>query len=481
MLALGSTLAMMIAAVMAAFACVITVVGAMQLTASRQRGYFHLAIPLMLLTTALTTALSGRSIDLNGTQLAMEGMLRHPAAIWAQRISSILMLTVAAERIISHFSQRRNLLGAAPALTLCFIAFWLGGTASPMLLSAYPVFSHDSVYTLVIGLAALLLKTEEAELTLLTARNALLAFLLAGYLMLAVNPAMVLDLHYTQGLIPGMPRFAGLAPHAVTQGMLALLALLCLWARPFERRHINRLAWGMGLLTLLLAQSKTSWISFCLCALIMYVCQHGMALRRRLNDPEQPQLGIALIAIALLLLATATINVMFGGMGERLDRFISSDSGAQLTSLTGRDIIWAVAYEEWLRHPFFGYGPRFLDEAYRLSIGLPNATHGHNQYMDLLPRAGLAGAIPLTFYLFALLLLSARHAAISRGLTLALFLALGLRAVSEVPLTLSGYGPEFTGHLLLLVLLPACNMLARQREDVAAAARPDFNYSPQTT
>lgn len=469
MLSIGTTLLMMALAVAAAFACVVMVVAATQFTAGRRHGYFHLVIPLILLIAGLTVALSNRSVDLNATALAAEGMVKHPIAAWAQRIGTILMLTVAAERIISHFGRGRSLLGAAPLLALCYIGFWLGSVASPMFFSAYPAFAHDAVYTLVIGLAALLLRAEEAETALLAARNALLLFLLGGYLLLPLHSDLVLDVHYTQGLIPGLPRMAGLAPHAVTEGMLAQLALLCLWARPFAGRRLNLAAWGLGLLTLLLAQSKTAWISFLCCAVAMFVCQHGGTLKARLFDPERPHSAVGALLALLLLCGGLMLAALFGDMGDKLHHFLGSSSGEQLTSLTGRDLIWAAAYEEWLRHPLFGYGPHFLDASYRIAIGLPNATHGHNQYMDVLPRSGLAGAIPLTFYLIALLWLSIRHARASRGLSLALFIALGLRAVSEVPLTLEGYGPEFSGHLLLLILLPAYSALA-QRQAAAATA-----------
>lgn len=479
MFTIGSSLIMMAAAMAAAFACVITVVGAVQLTANRKHGYFHLVIPIILITMSLSLALSGRSVEFNAAQLLMGGVVKHPLAVWVQRIGTIVILTVATERIISHFSRQPNLLGAAPFLSMCFVAFWLGSVVSPMLFSAYPAFSHESLYTLLVGIAALLLTADEGEQVLLTARDSLFVFLIAGYVMLLVSPSLVLDTNYTQGLIAGLPRFAGLAPHAVMTGMLAQLSLLCLWASPYANKRLNAAAWGLGLLTLMLAQSKTGWISFSLCALVMYLCQHGTAVKRRLTDPASPHLAMAITLAVLIAVASLGSASLFGNLGTRLDSFLHSESGSQLTSLTGRDIIWTVAYEEWLRHPLFGYGPNFLNGPYRLSIGLPNATHGHNQYMDLLPRAGLAGAIPLTAYLIALLTLSLRHAVASRGLTLALFIAIGLRAVSEVPLTLKGYSPEFIGQLLLLVLLPACNARFSQRK----SEQPDttlFRPSPQT-
>ncbi|MDE2599785.1 MAG: O-antigen ligase family protein [Rhodocyclaceae bacterium] len=480
MLEVGSTLALMLAAIVGAFACVVTVVGAVQLTAHRKHGYFHLVIPAILITTAVAMALSGRSMDFNGAE-AVDGALKSPATAWVQRLCTLVILTVSAERIISHFSQQRPLLGAAPMLTLGFIAFWMGSIASPMFFSSHPAIVRESFYTLPIGLAALLLSAEEGEATLLSARDSIFIFQLVSYLVLPVLPQVVLDTNYTQGLIPGLPRFAGLAPHAVILAMLAQASLLCLWARPYANRHLNAAAWLLGLLTLILAQSKTAWFSFAVCALVMYLYRHGAALKLKLADPQRPQLGIAIGVLILLGLAAVLAEALFGNADGRLAHFLRSDSGTQLTSLTGRDVIWAVAYSEWMRNPLFGYGPSFLDSAYRHSIGLLSATHGHNQYMDLLPRAGLVGAVPLTLYLVAMLGLAVRHAVASRGLTLALFIVLALRAVSEVPLTLSGYGAEFIGHLLILILLPVYSAMSRPQEDKTPFARnPLSRPSPQS-
>jgi O-antigen ligase len=240
------------------------------------------------------------------------------------------------------------------------------------------------------------------------------------------------------------------------------------------------LAWLLGMATLILAQSKTAWISFAVCAVAMYLTLHGHDLYKKLTDPLYPQRGIALILVLTIATLIVSISALFGDAGNKLSHFLNSESGAQLTSLTGRDIIWAAALDEWARNPIFGYGQSFLDQAYRISIGILNATHGHNQYMDLLARAGLVGAIPLTIYLIILMAGSIRHAKASRGITLVIFIAIALRAVSEVPLTLTGYGSEFIAQLLLLILLPAYNSLSQAKQTQAKTAEPRAlgSYTP---
>jgi len=86
---------------------------------------------------------------------------------------------------------------------------------------------------------------------------------------------------------------------------------------------------------------------------------------------------------------------------------------------------------------------------------MPNATNAHNQFMDTLARTGTVGAIALVIYAGVLLTLSFKYARRSGGLSVALFIALALRSVSEVPLLLFGYGTELFVHLLLVVVLAA--------------------------
>jgi O-antigen ligase len=137
-----------------------------------------------------------------------------------------------------------------------------------------------------------------------------------------------------------------------------------------------------------------------------------------------------------------------------------------------------IAYDEFQRSPIFGYGPNLWDKSYRLAIGLPNATHAHNQFMDTLSRSGLVGVTALAAYALLLLGMSLRYARATAGLSLALFMALFLRAISEVPLLMFGYGTELIIHLLLLATLAAAahevRVAQRDKEQLRKASRPVF-------
>jgi O-antigen ligase len=322
----------------------------------------------------------------------------------------------------------------------------------------------------VIGVAAILASKLERDRSIAATRDALFVFMLAGLALIFFKPNMALDATYNQGLLPGVPRFAGLAPHAVSMGLLAQLALLCLMAVPYQKVWINRLAWIVGLAVLFLAQSKTGWIAFALCTSCVLMLRSGGQLWRRIGDPLHPEFGIVVICGFIVALLAAGGLMVFGGIGAKVAGFFDSAQGAQLTSLTGRDQIWAIAYDEWQRNPVFGYGPGLWDASFRASIGMPNATHAHNQFMDTLSRSGTVGATALVLYAATLLVMSIWHARATGGLSLALFIALALRSVSEVPLLLFGYGPELITQILLLMTLVSATATSNVRAEPTSFA-----------
>lgn len=428
------------------------------------RGFMPWMLPLMLGLVAVTVLLSGRDLARMFLDLEMGGgMQMHPAVAWLQRGVSLLLVLIALERLVNHAVQRKP--WPVPLLASVFVLYWLCTVASPALLGAHRQVSHEYVYTLLIGLAGLVAGDAEGDRVVDAARTALFLFLVASVAMIAVDPRMVLDTTYNQGLLPGVPRFGGLAPHPVAMGMFAQIFLVCLWVHPFRRRWLTVFGWVLGLGVLFFAQSKTSWIAFVLCALALLAVRNGSNAWRRISDPRDGSFGIV-ACLGVIVVAAALVGVfLFGDVGDDVTRFVNTDEGAQLMTMTGRDQIWAVAWEEWHMSPVFGYGPGLWDDAFRASINMPNATSAHNQFLDTLARSGVVGAAALVLYALVLLVLSVRYAKTTGGFSLALFIALALRSVSEVPLLLFGYGTELFTHLLLLITLAAA---ASERIEVSA-------------
>ena len=425
------------------------------------RRILHWALPAIVALSALTVLLSGRDLADSFSDLQSQAeQVRSPLIVWGQRLLSVLLLVGAGERIARHIVHREDV--PSGVLAWSFVAFWLGTVAAPAVYGSHPLLSHDFAYSLVLGIAAVLAEPGDGDGVILASRNTLCLFMLISVLLIPIAPSLVLDASYSQGLFAGLPRLAGIAVHPVSLGMLALTGLLCLWHRPFASRWLNVPAWLIGAGVLFMAQSKTAWISFFLCAVAMIAVRHAGNFWRRLSDPGSSEFGILACSLFIVVILGGMGAVMLSDASAHLSDFFESAQGAQLMSLTGRDRIWAIALEEWHGNWWFGYGPDLWDPAFRASIGMPNATHAHNQYMDTLARSGTIGATVLVIYAVVLLVLSLRYARATRGLSLALFLALAMRAISEVPLLLFGYGIELFAHLLLVVTLASA----------AAASRP---------
>jgi O-antigen ligase len=438
---------------------------------TRSSGFLHWVFPAMLGLVGLTVLFSGRDLSMQYDDLqSFNAGFLHPVVAWTQRIVSILLVAAAAERVVNHVAQHRQM--PSPTLAWVFLAYWLGSVAAPALFGSHPKLAHEYLYTLAIGIAALLTTSLERDKILDSSRNALLLLMLGGLLLIPVQPALVLDNTYKQGFLPGVPRLGGLASHPVALGMFALTALLLLWARPFQRVWLTRLSWVLGLVVLFFAQSKTAWIGFILCAACMLAVRKGPNLWRRLGDPREGAFGIVVCLCVIAAAIGLLVLMLAGDLEGQLGNFLDTAQGAQLVSMTGRDQIWAIALEEWQANRLFGYGPTLWDDDFRASIAMPNATHAHNQFMDTLARSGSVGAVVLVLYSIVLLVLSVRHAKATGGLSLALFLALALRSISEVPLLLFGYGTEQFAHLLLLVVLASSGKAPV--EVMPARARPAY-------
>ena len=445
---------------------------------NRSSGFLHLVFPAMLALVALTFLLSGRDFSVVVTDMAgavADDPVRHPAVVWAQRGVSLLILAASAERIFSQITRNKPV----PSLVLVwtFFGYWFTSVAATALFSAHPQMSHEYLYALAVGMAAALAVPVERDKVLDASRNALIVFMLACVALIPVMPNLVLHSNYAQGFIPGLPRLTGLASHSVALGMLAQIGLLLLWTRPFSSRWVNRLAWLLSIVVLFLSQAKTAWIAFLICTVVMLVIRQGSSFSRRIGDAKGQSFGVVtclgFIAVVLMVLAA----LLVGDIQTEVAGFFDTSEGEQLLSLTGRDRIWAIAIEEWKSNPLFGYGHSLWDAEFRTSIGMANATNAHNQFMDTLARSGSVGAVGLVLYAVALLALSIRYAKATGGLSLALFLSMALRAISEVPMALVGYGVELFTHLLLIVTLAAAAASRRPVAPIATGGR-QFGVTP---
>lgn len=474
---LGGMLAAFVVAVIA-----ITGMGAVIHLSSKQHRsylvYFAVAILWAMLVTSL---MSGR--DLSQPQLNKR--IEHPLVSLANWMGTLYFLVASFERMSSRFFNTDRSYQTPMLLMGALVLFWMTNVGSPAFLGYNTQVKHEYFYVLLIGIGMVLSHPEDWERALRITRNALVAFWIVSLLAVLISRNLTLESNYTKSLLGGLPRYAGLATGAVSMGSITLTGLLCLWAKPFDRRWLQILAWGVGLGTFLLAQSKTTWLTFFACAMVLSVYNYGSTLFGGLRDRQKAPLSIALLSgIGLGVLGLAAL-LAFGNIEDRLDAFENTKAGADMMSLTGRDGIWRVAVEEFQRHPVFGYGQKLFSEEYREMIGMTFATHGHSQFYDTLGRAGMVGIFGLVVFALVMLYYAIRNRHVTHGLSLVFYIVIAVRATSEVPLSMWSYGPELLPVFLLILMCladPTREPAAPLREPLAPApVEPTFHTGMEPT
>jgi O-antigen ligase len=210
-----------------------------------------------------------------------------------------------------------------------------------------------------------------------------------------------------------------------------------------SRRTVWRLAaFGLGLVVLLLAQSKTAWAAALMLAPLLGWYRVGRSANGGMN------IGFALGLIAALL--GLTLGVAAIDPELLLTKLADSQIGSDLSTLTGRLQIWAAAVRAWQDNPLFGFGPLAWGPYHRATIGLPNAFSAHNQFFQSLSVAGSLGLVTVVVYLSVLGALAWNRSAATRGMSLALFLFILARCITEAPLSASTL---FNGDVITQLIL----------------------------
>lgn len=417
----------------------------------------------VFVAVAIGTLLSGRNLYLP-SELFISGAPKHSIVIWVTRLTSIFILIVAAERIARRLLLKGQKPDIPSTLILAFCLYFFTNILTSALLGTHPSFSHENIYTFLAGLAALMLCRKDGDTTLTSTRNALFAFLVLSALCAAWRPELVLSREY-QGLIPGLRiRYAGLSSHQNALGPLVIVFLLCLWSMPFQSRILNRFAWAIGLLSIFLSQSKTSWVAFMLCMSCVGYYKYRERLFSGENRNNLFNVSAGLLAGTMFALCIPLLIILFGGdiIASKLSAFFSTREGADLLTLTGRDQIWEAATREWRANPMFGYGLTIWSDAHRAQIGLVNAYHAHNQFFQTLSSNGLVGVFGLAAYSVTLIYFSFKVAKSSQGVSLAILVLMLIRSISEVPLTIVSFGTEQLTHLILLMVIAAHSIKSSQ-------------------
>jgi len=434
---------------------VAVVVQAVVLSLATRLGTYLLAsVPMVALGAgALGVLLSKRDLHAN---LLSGGMTAEGAgALWVTRFANLLLLALALAKLAhmlfsfgakARLAERTEAGSANRRLFMAFIAYAFCSLILPMVFGTKPAFSHEGLIAVPMFAAAYLARGEPIDHFLASFRWALLLIIVASLCVAVVMPQMAVS-KYLTGLIPGLNvRLWGLTSHPNYMGALAITLMPILWLSPFRRGWLNKAAWALAALALFLTQSKTNWLAGAVVLGALLVFRHGRDEHGRL------QIGVwILLALGAAMLAA---SLLFIDVGVVMDRFLASDVGNGLSSLTGRTRVWEAAIDMWLDSPWFGYGPEAWSPLHRTELGVPFATQAHNQLLEALSWGGLAYAVPMIIYFVLLLRGAIRSSERTRGVSVALILVIAIRCVSEAPF---GIGNMTSGdtvmHLLLFMLV----------------------------
>lgn len=406
---------------------------------------------------------SGR--NLSGLAVLFEADAENFAnTLWINRLVSLAIVAIALERLLRLLVRREPWPRHGLPLLAALLVYSLTNHFLNAAFGTRHGFSHQAIYPLLAAAAATVVAQTDTERCLLAARNTIFVVLLLSAVALAVQPGLVLQRGYSGGLLP--VRYWGLGPHANVLSPLIVAFIALTISRPYRNRWLNRLALLLALGSLVGTQSKTAIV-----ALVLVIAVLGFYRYTTRLGPQglwrQPSVPLVTVLLAMLAAVALLVGQVWFDGADRIARFLLSDAGSQVTTLSSRDQIWAHALREWNHNPWFGYGPSLFDAAYRLQIGLSQAFHGHNQAMHSLGAAGGIGLAGLLLYFLVLGFYALRTASASGGLSLALFVLVAIRAITEIPLTLrTASSAEFLVHLVLFV---CCVGHAGQRARARAA------------
>ena len=326
-----------------------------------------LAIAVLIPNLSFRTRVLGESgLDWqNGTKFA----------IWA------CLLIVAS----THWSFIKGLL-RAPGFA--FAGAYAGVALLSALWSPVPAFSFGSAIGLFawLGLAAVVaLRIDDSTFTrvlLLALATEIVLGILGGFLLpdVAWMPPSIEEAEFRLQGFSGHPNI--FAQHA------ALLILAVLFARsakllgPWSLAALFVIALG----ALIASGSRTT-----LGAVV--VAWAVVALR------DRGWLGRACLIVAIVLavgLGAAGIGAL-PDIGELLGSFSRTGTTTEVTTLTGRTDLWAIAWEHFLQKPIFGWGFNGTELLMANSVGksfFGNAVNAHNMVLQGLMSLGLIGALP---------------------------------------------------------------------------------------
>lgn len=373
---------------------------------------------------------------------------------WMSRIVSLLIVGLSLPYLTAKAMIAIRDANKIHFAVLIFLLFALTNYLLPGILGTRPDIDHRLLYPVLVVMVVLVSSKDGVNVTLQALKWMLLLFLVLSLTFIIVDQNRVMSPGYS-GFLPYFnSRFWGLANHANAIGPIAALAFMLEFYIPSRTTIVKWLVIVVSLVVLIMSQSKTAILTVIVgLAVIAYIRLSST----RNKDLEAIGFRFHLGHLFAFAAFTATVLAillasMSGVLNLSLSDYTNTAEGYGLRTFTGRDVIWDISIQEWLRNPIFGYGTTLWDNDYRRQVGLNYAYHAHSQYFQTLAEAGLVGIFGLVLFLVATLIYSLRLATMTSGATLAICLMLLLRSVTEVPLRPTGVG---TGEMMFMIAI-AC-------------------------
>lgn len=215
-----------------------------------------------------------------------------------------------------------------------------------------------------------------------------------------------------------LDRAQGVMSHPNGLGALGALTVVL---HLIVRAPLHRIAMSLGLASLVLAQSYTSWLMFG--AALLFVSGQSS---RVLHHGRRVALLAGAAALVVLTMAP-------GMLADRVESVVGDPE-----ALTGRRTVWELALAEHDRNPWFGYGPTLLNEEYRARHGFRTfeaAGQAHNQVVQTMGDSGYVGLAGLAVLIWTWVTSARRNPAAKALLALLL-----VRAMTETPFRPAGGG-----------------------------------------
>jgi len=405
----------------------------------------------------MTVALTDRT--LNEAQLATAvrpALEDFEEGFAASRWITLLLLGAAFVEIVRGWMHSRSQPGDDPAkpVLVALLLYYIGTILIQATGSEQTGFSHRTLYVPLLMVAMYSLRVENLARVVEGAKWVVLGLGLSSLVVALLRPDFVLH-RPAPGLIPGVDwRLFGLTSHANTLGPIALLGLVLELHTPSSRRAVRALHLIVAFTVFALAQSKTAWGAAIAIVVAVVV---PLALLPRSGPGGS---GADFRRAAWTVLACVVAAIALAATFAALDASDAPSRAVGIETLTGRTQIWNITLNAWRDNVLFGYGPEIWGFRRRIQFNMYHVGQAHNQIVQTLGEAGLAGLALLLVFTATLMAVALRRFVQSRGVILAVLLLVLARWVTEAPMRAEGV-LSWTTFMQALLIVFVCHFMRR--------------------